>query len=389
MPVLIRLIRNTPVPSLRAFFASRAVELPPAVNWTAPEPEVVRSLLQVIDEMDDLALARVQNDAERVTKMTDEAGQTALYSVVEDRARLDVLGNGHDRSLWLFLNDPTAFLRAEEVRFTDERRRSRMWDGFIGTPHMPLRRDDESLAAFQRAIRERFSSNNVHVDIFDRQRPTFEGEDCELVQVVVYREGLPDDTLVFDEHGALIRRPQRPVFEAALTYEPSTGVIEVVAADRESREDMVRLMARDLLGIEFQEQRLPFRRYDLSVLLHPFDFPADPTDGIAGVEVKQLRLMPIDSQGERVTLECLRKAHRTIWDMSRDRFGDADPLRGGWVATQAKLTIRFHSTGGSRRQRTLPLTITMPHGCNLKDQTEREQLIGEKYLRRWGILRDA
>jgi hypothetical protein len=32
------------------------------------------------------------------------------------------------------------------------------------------------------------------------------------------------------------------------------------------------------------------------------------------------------------------------------------------------------------------LTITMPHGCNLKDQTEEEQLIGEKYLRRWGIL---
>jgi len=31
----------------------------------------------------------------------------------------------------------------------------------------------------------------------------------------------------------------------------------------------------------------------------------------------------------------------------------------------------------------------MPHGCNLKDQTEEEQLIGEKYLRRWGILNDV
>jgi len=30
----------------------------------------------------------------------------------------------------------------------------------------------------------------------------------------------------------------------------------------------------------------------------------------------------------------------------------------------------------------------MPHGCNLRDQTEEEQLIGEKYLRRWGILAD-
>ena len=174
-----------------------------------------------------------------------------------------------------------------------------------------------------------------------------------------------------------------------MTYEPETGVIEVVANDRESREDMVRFLARDLLGIEFQQERLPFRQYDLSVLLQPHDFPSDSKDGIAAVEVKSLRLMPIDSVGERVTLECLRKADRSIWDMARERFGGSDPLQSGWVITQAKLAIRFHPTAGSKRGRTLPLTITMPHGCNLKDQTEREQLVGERYLRRWGILHDA
>ncbi len=236
-------------------------------------------------------------------------------------------------------------------------------------------------------VRERFSSNNVHVDIFERWRPTFDGEDCELVQIAVYREGLLDDFLAFDEGGALVRRARRPVFEAAMTYEPATGVIEVVANDRESREEMVRFFARDLLGIEFQSEKVSFRVYDLEVLLQPHDFPTDPEDEIDSVEVKQLRLMPIDNVGERVTLECLRKADRSIWSMAADRFGAGDPLAGGWVATQSKLTIKFHPKGGARRGRTLPLTITMPHGCNLKDQTEEERLIGEKYLRRWGILR--
>lgn len=389
MASVVSFIRNTPPDALHAYFDQNAVELPRAVNWNAPNHEIVRALIEAVDEMDDLAVARVKADAERVAKMTDEAGQTALYGVVDDRARLDELGNSYHRALWMFLNRPAEFARAEDARFTDEHRRGRMWDGFIGTPNMELRRDPESLAAFRQAIRERFGSNNVHIDIYDRSRPTFEGEDCELVQVIVFREGLPDDDLAFDERGTLIRRPRRPVFEAALTYETATGVIEVVANDRESREDMVRFMARDLLGIEFRQERLPFRSYDLSVLLRPFDFPTDPEDQIASVEVKQLRLMPLDSVGERVTLECLRRTDRTIWVMAQERFGATNPLPAGWVATQAKLTIRFHAVGGSRRGRTLPLTITMPHGCNLKDQTEREQMIGEKYLRAWGILREG
>lgn len=85
----------------------------------------------------------------------------------------------------------------------------------------------------------------------------------------------------------------------------------------------------------------------------------------------------------------MRLASRTIWDMARERFGATDPLSGGWVVTQAKLSIYFQPDAASRRGRTLPLTITMPHGCNLKDCTERERMIGEKYLRRWGIVRDV
>ena len=227
----------------------------------------------------------------------------------------------------------------------------------------------------------------MHVDIFDRMRPSSE-DDYALVQATVYREGLPDDFLEFVE-GRLDRRARRPVYEAALTYEPATGVIEVVANDRESREDLVRLFADNLLGAEFKQERLPLRRYDLSVLVRPFNFPTDPEDGIKEVRVNSLRLMPLDTAGERATFERMRSANRSIWDMTRKRFGAADPLAGGWIAMQSKLTIYFHPDGESRRGRTRPLTITMPHGCNLKDRTEKERLIGEKYLRRWGLVQEV
>jgi len=362
--------------------------LPTPVDLDASEPEVVKPLLQAVDEMDDEARGRIINDGERVSAMADDAGQTALYSVIDDREVLDELENGHARSLWLFLNDRDRFRHAEEVRFTDERRRGRSWDGFICDANLNVRRDAHALDAFKAALRKRFASKNVHVDIFERVRPTFDGDDCELVQITVYREGLPDDLFAFDDDGELVRQPYRPVFEAAMTYEPATGVIEVVASDRESRSEMAQFLARDLLGVEFRDEKVPMRHYDLAVLLAPHSFPTDVEDGIERVEVRQLRLMPIDAIGERVTLECLSKADRNIWTMAEARLGPGNPLTGGWVATQAKLAIKFHRKPGARRGRTLPLTITMPHGCNLKDQTEEEQVIGEKYLRRWGILVD-
>src|SRR5437764_789465 len=82
---------------------------------------------------------------------------------------------------------------------------------------------------------------------------------------------------------------RRPVLEACLTYEPDDGVIEVVAKDRGSREEYVRLFARELLGVDFDaEDRLPVREYDLSPLLSPHEFSTDAADRIEHVRVISL-----------------------------------------------------------------------------------------------------
>lgn len=382
-----RFIRKTPIKSLRRYFEHLDADVANQIDWEAGEAEIIRSAFQVVEEMDEPTSARLRSETERLNGMADEAGQTALYSVIGDRSSLDGLANGHERALWLFLDQQALFRRAEEVRYTDERRRGRNWDGFVGAPGLDLKRDDAAMDAFKAALRERFASQNIHIDVFERVRPSFDGADSNLVQLTIYREGLADQEFAFEE-GELVQRAHHPVIEAAMTYETATGVIEVVSKDRETREELVRLMARALLDHEFQGEKVALKIYDLSPLLRRFAFPTDSADGIESVEVKQLRLMPIDDASERVTLECLRKASRDIWSMAAGRFGASDPLAGGWVATQARLTIKFQPRGDARRGRTLPLTITMPNGCNLKEQTEDEQLIGDRYLRRWGILRD-
>lgn len=251
-----------------------------------------------------------------------------------------------------------------------------------------MERDTGSVDNFKNEIRRRFQTKNVQVDIFDRTRGAASGEAYKLIQVTVYREGRLDDVLEFVK-SELTRRPTRPVIEAALTYEPSTGVIEVVANVQDSRKDFVDIFARTLLNYRTDKKRLALRRYDLAVLTRPHAFPSDPEDGIESVQVNLLRLMPLNTAGERVTLECERDGSNTIWQMASSNLGLSNPLHGGWIVTKAKLLICFRPTMDSRRGKVLPLTITIPHGCDLKERTERERVVGEKYLRRWGILKDG
>lgn len=388
MTAMSALLRKTPSGALREYFDRPEIGLPPEFDWTVPEAELSAPLLTAIEQMSRVQRDRMLNDAERVTALADAPGQAALYSVADDPAFLDGLVNAHARSMWMFLRAQDRFRHAEEVRYTEDRRRGRMWAGYMTEAGCVVQRDALTLHAFVSVIKDFSGAANAHVDIFDRVRTTHEGDECDLVQVTIYREGRPDDLLRFDDKGALVRQPYRPVFEAAVTYEPTTGGIEVVASDKETRLEIVKAAVTHLLGIEFRENRLPLRRYDLSVLLTPQNFPADPEDGVESVEVRELRLMPIDDSSRRVTLENMARADGTIWSMADETFGDRSPLHGGFVITRAKLAVKLAKRPGGDRRRTLTLTITWPHGCDLKDRTATEQMIGEKYLRRWGILID-
>ncbi|MFQ5439655.1 MAG: hypothetical protein ACE5DK_12605, partial [Paracoccaceae bacterium] len=125
-----------------------------------------------------------------------------------------------------------------------------------------------------------------------------------------------------------------------------------------------------------------------NVLLAPHDFSVDAEDGIEGVEVRELRLMPIDDNELRITLEKPARSETTIWAKAEEHFGDRTPLSHGYVVTRAKLAIKLKPRPERGGRRAITVSITWPHGCDLKNRTATEQMIGEKYLRRWGILVD-
>lgn len=362
------------------------IAIPTGFNWSGKLTEMGYRFAAFIDASDNSS--RFMGNFERIAAMADEAGQVALYSVMANHRPLEGLKNGYARACWAFLNDRETFRRAEEVRFTDEHRRGRMWSGVLTEPGLQLNASNDAIDRFKKSVIAELECANVHVDIFDRQRATFNDENFQIAQVTVYRDGRPEDVPDFHD-GKLTWRSRRPVYEAALTYESATGIVETVAQNTEIRKNLLRIFVRTLLGSAAEEHELPLREYNLDGLLRVFDFPTDPEDEIESVRVTMLRLKPLNSQGERITLECSRSSPHTIWTMASENFGFSNPLLNGWTATQAKLVIRFRPAEGRGRRKTLPVTITTPAGCDLKERTNVERLVGEKYLRRWKILADV
>jgi hypothetical protein len=387
MAAIAKLIRNAPRDSLGAFLDAQECPLGERLRSFGPEDDYAGPLLRAVDELSDEEHARLTANADRVVGMTDEFGQTALLSVVEDLLLVEELENAHDRSLWVFLNEPDSFRRAEEIRYTDQRRQGRMWSGYEGPQEITPDTTAEALAAFEGPARKLCSSIDAFCEMYRRCRPNFGAPDSELYQLTLYHDTRPDTYLQF-EGERLVRRHRRPVVEASITYEPAGGVIEVVCSGPKLRDELARLFAKAILRQEIEGERIVLRRYDLSPLLAPNDLAFDPEDGIASVKVMLLRVQKLETEGARTTLEINGYYKGSIWDHAEEELGGSDVRAGGYVATQAKIVVTFLPGPGARRGPRLPITITVAdrHGCDLKGRTERERLIGSKYLKRWALL---
>lgn len=363
------------------------IEAPDAEVWRGPRPALTRQLVDAVGRLHPDQRARATGDIERVTAMTDDAGQTALMAFAAGAIDLGVLPSAHARSVVVFLERQDLFRRAEEQRYADDRRGGRLWTGFQCDPDRVVLQDAVAVAAFSEAIAARLASPHIHVEVFERRGSMLEDDLPRATQVTIYREGPPDDEDRFVE-GVLTRVPRRPVLEAAVIYDPASGVTEVVSNRREDRNVIAQAFTERLLGSLFLNERVIPPLYELAPLMTQHAFPRRAEDGIEDVKLVMLKLVPLDTAGQRLTLECARREKDDIWTMARTRLGRLNPLAGGWVIKQAKLVVQFRPEIGMREGRVLPITIVAPHRCDLRDRDPQESMIARRYLKEWGLLVD-
>ncbi|MBF0311614.1 MAG: hypothetical protein HQL56_19045 [Magnetococcales bacterium] len=389
MTAVARVIRNTPALGLRDYFAWRGMDAGGIFNARGRGSWSSTHLLKAMEGMTESEQGTVNADFDRIQAMTDEPGQWAIFQTAIDKTRLEGLANPHERAMWLFRAEPAAFRQAEEIRYTDTRRQGRMWSGFVGPRHLVPSRDTSEHRRFEEKVCSLFGSRNARLDLFERTRPGRDSQPERLVQAVIYRDGLPDAGLEFNALGELELRPRRPVFELAITYEPNSGVIEVVANGVEQRTRLARLFAEIILQQGILGLRIPLRQYDLSRLLAPCDFPTDPEDGIDAVKVTWLKLRRQASTLPCIALISKWEDRHSVHEHAQHLIVAPEGMPQQFQTDEAIISIRLRPARGSTgRRRTINVTITLPNGCNLKSKTEKERLICDKYLPLWGLVKE-
>jgi len=384
-----KFIKNVPVGSLKNYFDSVHSDLAKDVDWDSDDESIRKSLLTLSEGIPIEKVALLGSDTERINSLTDELGQTILKHFVRDEELKEYyqLENEYERVLWLFLKDTERFVQVEDSWYTDTRRQGRMWDAFVGPEDLDISADVDDLSSFKNKVMDLFRAvGNIKVDVYKRNRPDGEDNEVEIIQIMVYREDLPNTQLTFDENKKLTSKIVRPVKEVALTYEPKNGHIEIIAEGTEHRRAIARIFSETLLKSLIEGDKIPLKQYDIQSLLKPRTLSFDSEDGIESVKVTMLKISPPNSNNN-VTLDVATKEERSIYDLSKEYFGDNDPLKSGFRLRQVRISIKFMPDHESRRGKVMHVKIREPNGCDLKSKSQKEKLIGDKYLDQWELVK--
>ena len=133
---------------------------------------------------------------------------------------------------------------------------------------------------------------------------------------------------------------------------------------------------------------LPLKRYDLERLIRPYHFPTDTEDDIESVTVMMVEMTALNGR-YKLTFQALSHSDQTLYEDMETQFGIHSPLECGYYPSKATLCICFKPESMGQEGKTLPITITGPYRCDLENKTEKERLMGEKYLKRWQLIQET
>lgn len=390
-----KFIRNTPAEDLKSFFNPNdlnpyELDLPEDFKWQNNGKKYQTSLFNSIWNISDDHKANIFDIIERIHGMVDELGQAALQArtVIGNNDNFLSLKSENSRCLWALQNHPQEFEKAEYCASLDYKRKSREWSSYIAPRAREIHNNQENIEEFKQLVLEHFNiSKKIKVELFNRTKTDHHEKEIIIFQLIAYHDGLHKAVQTFEKE-EVVTKFFPAVNEFSISYEPHTGVVEVVSDCKENRDKLARAFVNAFLKTDEDVSEISIKKFDLSKLKNSYDFmkDVDASDLIDDVKVTLLKLKVLNSKNS-TTLESPFTQRCSIYDLANEWFSQNNPLHGSaFKINKVRLSVKFKPTGKKPRGELLHIMITDPNGCDLKDRSDKQKLIGNKYLERWGLM---
>lgn len=378
-------LRQCPNNILRAYFLAKGI--PIEVNWGMLTPRKVEPLFDAIEKLPDDQRQRVERAFRLVFEMATEKGRLLLVE------QADILGvdlgerfadgeNAYEAAMIAFLEYPSVFEIASCVhdvfRMGNWRKRT------VGE-RLHASDDPESIEAFASALKRIYQKQgrgrSCHVDRYQRLDPL---RFCYFA----YPENFSTSDVEYDDEHNFHRVTRRPALENVFTYDPEAGTLDISATgDKEHKEALAEAFCKHILGLKSLPPEKAKPEYTLKPVMDPsFQFPIEPGDGIARVDIKSLRLDYPDAGQTRITVGTKPNgtANAIHESMARTLDLKSFPL-DRLHPSRAEVVVEFKPVNGKPVKR-LNFPITYPDRCGLGDDPQEQ--IARQILRRAGIAND-
>lgn len=329
--------------------------------------------------------------AERVILLTDAPGMDAVKQVRQQRLpaqhyeAFDRLGNQYDRSLWLLENAPALFTEALNARLADVyRQKSSCYSGYTVPKNLSLQTGTEAKDRFHQHMAKllKCPEDQVAIDIFERTQMKDSAPTVSLYQINIHHNLAPEAIDCVKQKQLDSQQIIRAI-SSFVTYEPTTGYIEVLSKERQGREHLVRAVAEYLLSSPIDAEQIPIKFYDYQFLSEPvsLDIADEPIDWV--------KVVRLGYANDNRVLEYRLPAKETVDIHARAREDIHPQFRfSNHELTMAWITVRFRRQPGERA-RSARIVLRGDNGCNINTKREKDRQLCNRLLQKWGIVQEV
>lgn len=364
------------------------------VDWDALKKYDVEPIAAAWEAMLEASRRHFQVILLDVNELSDPRGQKVLIEELEWMSpeklpAFQACASPADKALWAYLEARHAFDAAAIFARAEAMRGGTYSNRWIGLPKDAITVNETMITALQDAVHEYYWKKELRGQVCRVHHYTRAGG-AEFF--FAYLPDWPDKLLVFDEDGNLTPREESYTFNNVFVYVPSQGAIELIAkGGKPVQKELRKAFCRTVLGIEVDDAEPVKPSYQLDHLLAPeFAFTTEAPDRIADVRLRRIRLVPkIKVKAiEHLEPKFTELATRSEVMDAIQRELTAHGLNRSQVrVSQVGIQLVFHGEG-EKKPKTMTFNVSTPNTSDLRTRPDDVRVIGERCIKRWGILCD-